>query len=80
MEKNEALQRALQTIETESIRYRHLQHKPWLDDDGNTIWPWQRFLTEGVTLGMSVGMYPDVPSESPKGDSKMKSRRKNVTW
>ena len=80
MEKNEALQRALQTIETESIRYRHLQHKPWLDDDGNTIWPWQRFLTEGVTLGMSLGMYADVPSESPKSDSKMKSRRKNVTW
>lgn len=48
VEKNEALQRALQTIETESIRYRHLQHKPWLDDDGNTIWPWQRFLTEGA--------------------------------
>lgn len=35
---------------------------------------WQVFVGEGVTLGMFVGMYPQVPSES-----KMKSRR-NVPW
>lgn len=66
VEKNEALQRALQTIETESIRYRHLQHKPWLDDDGNTIWPWQRVFLARIIMhqafetGMGLVIFANV--------------------
>lgn len=64
--RNEALQRALQTIETESVRYRHLQHKPWLDDDGNTVWPWQRVFLARIIMhqafetGMGLIIFANV--------------------
>eukprot|EP00913_Durusdinium_trenchii_P017934 g16852.t1 len=39
-EGNEHLVRTLQTLENESsMRYRHYETKPWLDEDGHVIWP-----------------------------------------
>lgn len=66
VESNAALQRALQTIEVESVRYRHLQSKPWLDADGNVIWPWQRVFLARIIMhqafetGMGLIIFANV--------------------
>eukprot|EP00435_Cladocopium_sp_Y103_P044633 s453_g12.t1 len=45
-----ALAKALQNIQNESVRYRHLHTKPWLDEDGNVIWSWQRIWLARIVM------------------------------
>ncbi|CAK9023920.1 Voltage-dependent calcium channel type D subunit alpha-1 (DmCa1D) [Durusdinium trenchii] len=53
-EGNEHLVRTLQTLENESsMRYRHYETKPWLDEDGHVIWPWLRVCTAKVVMNQA---------------------------
>lgn len=45
-----ALAHALKNIQNESVRYRHLRIKPWLDEDGNVIWSWQRIWLARIVM------------------------------
>eukprot|EP00438_Fugacium_kawagutii_P010615 Skav201635 [mRNA] locus=scaffold3087:26084:27193:+ [translate_table: standard] len=38
------LAKTLRKIQNESMRYKHLNSKPWLDEGGNVVWSWQRLL------------------------------------
>ncbi|CAE7472753.1 Ca-alpha1D [Symbiodinium natans] len=47
------LKRALSTIEKDSLRYKSSISKPWLDENGEVIWPQARIKVAQVVLSQS---------------------------